>query len=44
MTRLVHSFPIQMDLALPMVPMGMMVYYLAWKYVVGPLNAEMGIA
>jgi hypothetical protein len=44
LTRLVDSFPIQMDLALPMIPIGMMVYYLAWKYAVGPLNAEMGIA
>lgn len=44
LTRLVDSFPIQMDLAVPMIPIGMMVYYLAWKYAVGPLNAEMGIA
>mgnify|MGYP001550542671 CR=1 FL=1 len=44
LTRLVDSFPIQIDLALPMIPIGMMVYYLAWKYAVGPLNAEMGIA
>jgi hypothetical protein len=33
-----------MDLALPMIPMGMMVCQRAWKYVVGPLNVEMGIA
>jgi hypothetical protein len=43
LTRLVDAFPIQMDLALPMIPIGMLVYYLAWKYAVGPLNAEMGI-
>ena len=35
---------IQMDLAVPMIPIGMGVYYLAWKYAVGPLNAEVGIA
>jgi TRAP-type mannitol/chloroaromatic compound transport system permease small subunit len=44
LTRLVDSFTIQMDLAVPMIPIGMGVYYLAWKYAVGPLNAEMGIA
>jgi hypothetical protein len=44
LTRLFDSFAIQMDLALPMIPIGMLVYYLAWKYGVGPLNAEMGIA
>ena len=44
LTRLLDSFAIQMDLAIPMVPIGMGVYYLAWKYAVGPLNAEMGIA
>ena len=44
LTRLFDSFTIQMDLALPMIPIGMGVYYLAWKYVVEPLNAEMGIA
>jgi hypothetical protein len=43
LTRLFDSYPIQVDLALPMVPIGMMVYYLAWKYAVAPLNAEMGI-
>lgn len=44
LTRLFDSYPIQTDLALPMVPIGMLVYYLAWKYAVGPLNAEVGIA
>jgi hypothetical protein len=44
LTRLFDSFAIQMDLALPMIPIGMLVYYLAWKYGVGPLNAELGIA
>ena len=44
LTRLVDSFTIQFDLAVPLIPFGMGVYYLAWKYAVGPLNAEMGIA
>jgi hypothetical protein len=44
LTRLFDSFTIQLDLALPMVPIGMLVYYLAWKYAVAPLNAELGIA
>jgi hypothetical protein len=44
LTRLFDTFTIQMDLALPIVPIGMLVYYLAWKYAVGALNAEMGIA
>jgi hypothetical protein len=44
LTRLFDAFTIQMDLAVPMVPIGMLVYYLAWKYGVGALNAEMGIA
>lgn len=44
LTRLFDAFSIQMDLAVPMVPIGMGVYYLVWKYAVGPLNAEMGIA
>lgn len=30
--------------ALPMLPVGMAIYYLAWKYVVGFLNAEVGVA
>jgi len=44
LTRLFDDFTIQMDLAVPMIPIGMGVYYLAWKYAVGPLNEEMGIA
>lgn len=44
LTRLFDTFTIQMDLAVPMIPIGMGVYYLAWKYAVGPLNAEVGIA
>ena len=37
-------FPVQWDLALPMAPVGATVYYLAWKYLVGFLNQEVGIA
>jgi hypothetical protein len=36
-------FTIQWQFALPMFPIGMAVYYLAWKYVVGFLNTEIGI-
>lgn len=42
--RLLDVFTIQLQFALPMVPIGMGVYYLAWKYLVGFLNEEMGIA
>jgi hypothetical protein len=38
------TFTIQWRFALPMFPIGMAVYYLAWKYGVGRLNAEVGIA
>ena len=44
LARLFDAFSIQWQFALPMFPIGMAVYYLAWKYVVGFLNAEMGIA
>ena len=36
--------PVQWELALPMAPVGATVYYLAWKYLVGFLNQEVGIA
>jgi hypothetical protein len=39
-----ETFTIQWRFALPMFPVGMAVYYLAWKYCVGFLNAELGIA
>jgi hypothetical protein len=32
-----------MQFALPMIPIGMGVYYLAWKYFVRFLNEELGI-
>ena len=44
LARALDVFTIQWQFALPMAPIGMAVYYLAWKHLVGRLNAEMGIA
>jgi hypothetical protein len=44
LARVFDAFTIQWRFALPMVPIGMAIYYLAWKYLVGFLNEEMGIA
>jgi hypothetical protein len=44
LARLLDVFTIQWWLAIPIIPIGMAVYYLAWKYLVGFLNEEMGIA
>ena len=44
LARLFDVFTIQWQFALPMFPVGMTIYYLAWKYFVGFLNKEMGIA
>lgn len=44
LARALDVFTIQLQFALPMVPIGMAIYYLAWKHLVGRLNAEMGIA
>lgn len=44
LARLFDAFSIQWRFALPMFPVGMAVYYLAWKYLVGFLNEEVGIA
>ncbi len=44
LARMLDVFTIQPQFALPMFPVGMTVYYLAWKYLVGFLNEEMGIA
>ena len=41
---LVDTFTIQWRFALPMLPIGGALYYLAWKYCVGFLNEELGIA
>ena len=42
--RALELFHIQMWYALPAIPVGMIVYYLAWKFLVGSLNREVGIA
>ena len=42
--RTTDLFHIQMWYALPAIPVGMAAYYLAWKFLVGSLNAEVGIA
>jgi len=44
LARLLDVFTIQMSYAAPIVPIGIAVYYLAWKYLVGFLNEELGIA
>jgi hypothetical protein len=44
LTRALDVFTIQWRFALPMVPIAMATYYLAWKYFVGFLNEEVGIA
>ena len=44
LARALDAFTIQLRFALPMLPIGMVVYYLVWKYLVGFLNEEMGIA
>ena len=44
MARALDVFTIQFWYAAPVVPIGMAVYYLAWKYLVGFLNDEVGIA
>jgi len=42
--HLLDTFGIQLWYALPVIPVGMGIYYLAWKFIVGFLNQEMGIA
>ena len=44
LARMLDVFSIQLRFALPMIPIGMTAYYLAWKYFVSFLNGEMGIA
>ena len=44
LARSLDVFDIQWQYALPMAPVGMTVYYLAWKHLVGFLNREVGIA
>ena len=42
--RAANAFDVQMGYALPAIPVGMALYYLVWKFAVGALNDEMGIA
>jgi hypothetical protein len=42
--RAMELFDIQMGFALLAIPVGMCVYYLAWKFLVGFFNHELGIA
>jgi hypothetical protein len=44
LARVLDVFHIQLLYALPIIPVGMGIYYLAWKFLVGFLNEEMGIA
>jgi hypothetical protein len=44
LARAFDVFNIPWGLAITVLPIGMMVYYLAWKYFVGFLNEELGIA
>ena len=44
LARGLDVFTIQLRYALPIIPIGMGIYYLAWKFPVGFLNKEMGIA
>lgn len=44
LARLFDVFGIQLRYALPIIPIGMGIYYLVWKHLVGFLNREMGIA
>lgn len=44
LTRLLDVLAIPLDFIALMTPIGMAVYYLAWKYLVGFLNAEVGVA
>jgi hypothetical protein len=43
LARTLGVFTIQWRLALAAAPIGMAVYYLVWKYVVGFLNDEIGV-
>ena len=44
LARALDVFTIQWRFAIPMVPIAMAAYYLAWKYLVRFLNEEVGIA
>jgi len=44
LARTTELFDLQMGYAVLALPVGMAMYYLAWKFLVGSLNAEVGIA
>src|SRR6266851_2010929 len=44
LARVLDVFGLQLRYAVPIIPIGMGIYYLAWKFLVGFLNQEMGIA
>ena len=44
LARTTDLFHVQIWYALPAIPVGMAVYYLAWKFLVGFFNQELGIA
>jgi hypothetical protein len=44
LARLFDVFTLQWQFVLPMAPIGMAIYYLAWKFGVGFLNRELGIS
>jgi hypothetical protein len=44
LARTTDLFYLQMGYALLAIPVGMTMYYLAWKFLVGSLNAEVGVA
>jgi hypothetical protein len=44
LARVLDVFTIQWQFAIPMVPIAMTIYYLAWKYLVGFFNEELAIA
>jgi hypothetical protein len=43
LVRSLDVFHVQWQFALPIVPVGMAIYYLAWKHLVGFLNREVGV-
>ena len=43
LARTLDVFTIQWGFALPAAPIGVAVYYLVWKYIVGFLNDEIGV-
>ena len=42
--RAANAFAVQLAYALSAIPVGLALYYLVWKFAVGALNEEMGIA